>query len=295
MIFVFLSGVAGALFGMSYKLRVQLKLDYRQVLIAGGVWSLLLSAAAVVSFREPIYSLSALLIGVPYGVTLTLSMIIYFRVVEKTKLNISWTFIQLSVVVPFGLSVIAYGESISWREAAGIALIFATILLLGLARPRRKKHGGADARAIGGLFLAFLFTGLTQCFPKIYQTLPGAHPTTTVLLYASLGMILFAGGLRKRSDTPQVAGKDRDALTAKRRTLTVLLFSLYMSATRLAIPLFLLLALQSVKGAVVFPLRTMLNILLLVLASYLFYQERLKLSEALGIPVAIAAITLLTV
>lgn len=289
MIFVFLSGIAGALFGLSYKIRSQLGLEYRRVLVVGGVWSILMSAVAVILFGDPFYSLPALLIGLPWGISLTLSMIVYFRVVERAKLNISWTFIQLSLVIPFGLSVLAYGERLSWHGVVGIGLVFAAIFLFGLGKSGKADRDGQWWKAAADLILTLVLTGISQSFPKIYQALPGDHPTLTVLMYASVGMFISA-----LVTIFMPARADGSAREDRHPAKAIVVFSFCMSAARLAVPLLLLLALGSVVGTIVFPLRTITNIVAVLLLSFAFYGERLKVLEALGIPVAVAAIVLLT-
>jgi len=289
LIFVFLSGIAGALFGLSYKIRAQLNLEYRRVLLVGGAWSIIMSAAAVIAYGEPFYSLPALLIGIPWGISLTLSMIVYFRVVERAKLNVSWTFIQLSLIIPFALSVLVYGEGISWLNALGIGLVFATIFLFGLGKVPKEGRDGQWRKAAGDLILTLVLTGISQSFPKVYQALPGDRPTLTVLLYASVGMLLSA-----IVTIFMPARSDGATVQDKQPALAIVVFAFWMSAARLAVPLLILLALGSVAGTIVFPLRTITNIIAVLLLSFAFYGERLKASEAMGIPVAVAAIVLLT-
>jgi len=125
---VFLSGLTGALYGLSYKLRSHSGYPIYRMLFLFSTFSVLFSLLFLIIFHEPLYSIKSLLLGVPYGLCMVISLSLYFNVTDRAKLNISWTIIQFSVLIPFAFSIFWYGERVQPIAVAGIACIFVPAL-----------------------------------------------------------------------------------------------------------------------------------------------------------------------
>ena len=132
LILILCSGLAGAMYGVSYKLRQQWGYPIETMLFLFAFFSALFSIILIALFRQPLYSSKALLLGLPYGLVMMVSLILYFTVTEHARLNITWMGIQLSVLIPFTISLVLYGEWLRPLAVFGIGSIFLALLIFGL-------------------------------------------------------------------------------------------------------------------------------------------------------------------
>ena len=123
LVFTFLTGSAGTLYSLNYKFKERRGYSTDPVMFFFSITFVLVATVFRLFFDEPIYSRAALLIGVPFGVSMYLALRLYFLVARRAKLNISWLIIQAALVVPFVLSILIYRETLEARAIAGIVLI----------------------------------------------------------------------------------------------------------------------------------------------------------------------------
>jgi drug/metabolite transporter (DMT)-like permease len=296
MIYVFLSALTGALFSLGYKMRSRFGLDFRGLLVLQGLFTSLLACGGVLAFGQPLFSLTALALGLPFGASACLAMYLYFLVVQEIKLNVSWMVIQLSLVIPFLLSVALYNEGIQTFELVGVGLALTAILIFGLGKPDGRR-GAASAvqppvkrRALLWLAVSAVLSGTNQFLPKVFRE-TGQGGAFALLMYGGLGLLaaaFFALPREAKRLDPDEPGK------RSRAGWALPAVSAYMAVFQFLVNLFLLLALETVKGSVVYPVRSVTNVLAVTGLSFVFFGETLTALEALAMAAAIGAIVFIS-
>jgi drug/metabolite transporter (DMT)-like permease len=282
----FLSGLSGAFFASAYKVRGRLGLAVPPVLLWFSLFYLALSLSIALLTGQLVFSRPLAVTGAAHGLAMILAMLCYSYVMERAKLGVTWTIIQFSVLLPFLFSILLYGERpgvVSW---AGIFCIFLAIALFSLGKARRTV-GRAIPDAATGLLLvaASLLTGVSLSIPKVYTAAFPDPKIFSLLTYSSSAMVLVTLPLA-------LARRCRAPAQPHRRWL--LPFAAYMCITNLAATAFLILALKGVPGSVVYPLRNVVNILLVFLVSIVAFKERVSPSETMGTVVAVIGIAVLS-
>ncbi len=282
------SALAGALFGQTYKWKSELGLDTARVL----AWFALSAAVLlgiIVTLIGPVPIVpQARWMPFAHGLAMAIAMHTYYRVIEQHRLGISWTAVQLSVVIPFAASVAGYEETLDLTAVLGAVSVLVAIVLFGLGRERRasreRKAEGVGSVAL--LVVASVFTGITSALLRsfaFYHPEPQAVPS--FFLFVSLTLLVLNAPLYiyrcKRYSLPLADPKTT-------------LFSAYKSVTNMSAMGLMLASVQLLPGFFVFPVRNTLNILFVLVLSKLIHKERISSVEATGLLFALAGIGLLS-
>ena len=126
-----------AVLGLSYKLCDHWKCDRKQ---ANMVWfGVALVPSALFGATQGIKaSPAAGLLGVMMGCTLYTTIILFRESAAKGPISISYSTLQLSLVIPVVASLILWGETPSLRHVFGVCLIAVAIVFFGVDLGRRK-------------------------------------------------------------------------------------------------------------------------------------------------------------
>lgn len=304
MIFVVLSGLSGAAMGLSYRFRARLQLDPIWVLLFAAVFALGFSALGLAVTGTAPGGTGVMALGAGHGLTITLSMGLFFFVTDRARIGVSWTVVQLGVVIPFLFSIIFMGEVLEPAGIAAIACAVVAAVLFGrgrrLRQAKEKARVGDTAPAAGAtdrraglivryagvaLVLSSVFTGGTQIFPRVYTELADG-PGFPLLFWGSLFMIPYTIAVLvfRRRETRYKS--------LSRMPGRYLLFSFILSAFRFGLMAFLLVALNGVAGAVAFPVRSVVNTGTVVVVAAIFFSEHVSALEwvAIGLTVVSVAI-----
>ena len=286
LIFIFCSGLAGAIYGISYKLRQRRGYPVESMLFLFALFSTVFSAIFSVLFRQPLYSPTALLLGLPYGLVMITSLILYFTVTEKARLNMTWMVIQLSVLLPFSISLIVYGERVEPPAICGLVCIFVSLLTFGVGRLRGTSPYPVPDRRTGWLLLlASVSTGLAMSFTKFYAAFAHEEGVFALFFYRGLSMVTASVVFTKLRSKPVVQ---------HRPPRGQFILSAVMSLCAVILGAFIILALQDISGSVAFPLRSVVNVLMVFFLSFLLFGERFTFLEGLGSVFALGGIALVS-
>lgn len=297
------SGVVSAGFSQFYKVRARRGYPLPSVLFGLSASFALLALAVLLARGEEPFSPQALLLGFPMGAVSMGSIHLYFLVTQRAKLNVTWTVIQLSLVIPFAASILFFGESPDFHGWIGIALILATLAFFGASKAAHGgKSGVPDLET--GLFLAgsSLLTGIGQVFPKIYAVASPGRNSFTYLFYAGVGMTAYAAclllvGFLRRNPAAGAVEAPEDGPVARpcgRASWALPLFCALMAAFSVSANLLMLLALEGTAGTVAFPLRSAANLVFAFLFSFLLFGEKATALELAGAGSAVLAIGFLS-
>jgi drug/metabolite transporter (DMT)-like permease len=234
------------------------------------------------------------------------AVFLYFVVASRAKLNVTWTVIQLSIVIPLLFSVLYYREIPGPVPIVGIVLVFVAIMLFGVGREKRATNPqAADAKTYLLLAVSAAFSGIGLVVPKLYAADPGYAGTFPLLVSSgatmtvlSLVVLVAIRGRQTPWNRPspglpaegegQIATKsDAPVRSAKRGAV---LLGVYMAATSMTGNALLVLTLRLVEGSIAYPLRNALNLCIVFVLSFLLFHERTTRVEFAGLVVAVAGI-----
>ncbi len=281
---VFFSGIVSALAALTYKFRHRHGFSIDVLLLYFSLFFTLLTLLCILIFREPLFTPRALFLGLCSGLIMGTVIRFMFIVTYRVKLNISWTVIQYSVLIPFLLSLVLFREKPQLKALFGAGCIFVSILFFGLGKS--KAQDGPSKRDVKTgllMFLCSFLTGIMFSIPKLYLYLEPRGGTFTLLLYSGVGMIPLASivlFVKKNSKTVLWAAPG------------LLVLALYMGITNVGAIALLMIALQSIEGSIVFPLRTVVNVLSIFLLTFILFREKPSFLEAVGVLIALTGLVL---
>ena len=288
MIQILLSAIASALFASGYKGATLLNARRPAVNVVMLLGAAVLAAAF--SAQEGGLRLSRPVVawGVIAGGFAFLTTTAFFQVMRRGRLAIQWTVLNMSLAIPTLASVVVWGETPTPLLLLGMALALLALAFMGIDKRRGARgHGVGPAadpdlplpallRWIGLVAFAFVTTGMVQVCNKAFvaETGGGSH-WAYISVAQGVGGILAAGYLGLRREWPR---------------LKEILLGSAMAFGIVAATIFLLKALESLPGTVVFPLRTAMVTILTAALSVGLWRERLRWPGVAGIALAVAAV-----
>lgn len=237
--------------------------------------SLVLALAGNAIWSEQLFSFW---LGILAGVFFFLSFYLYQKSVRESGASLSGSFGKMGILIPMILSVIIWKEFPAPLQWLGIALALLSIVVVNLPSKKEKTTFHVD------LIFLFIFGGMAEFFNKIFQKYATDAADKNVFLFFvffSAFVISLSFSLLKKN---RKRFQYRDFFTG----LAVGVPNLFSS-------FFLIMSLEHIKTAVVFPIYSAGSIMLITLASTIFFKERLKLKEKLSIVVTIIALILVNV
>lgn len=289
-LFVVFSAISSALFGQTYKRKIDKGFSTSEVLTWFSLAGILIMSTFLPFVHGAVYTGQTIWLPVLYGAVMSFAMYTYYAVIEKIRLGISWTVVQLSVVFPFFTSIVLFSEPTGLLAYVGFSLIIGSILLFGLPQYHNhaSKRGNVGPQIIAGLllFAASFFTGVTSSIIRIFAFFyPEAEaiPSFFVIVFATQLLLvapiyitrIFRG--RKSSNVG-----------------LVLRFAVYKSVTNLLSMGLLLLSVQFLPGYFVFPVKNSLAILFVVVISKSIYKEEMNRPEIIGLGLGVIGMTILS-
>jgi drug/metabolite transporter (DMT)-like permease len=282
---IILSGFTGAFFSLGYKFRKQFGFSITQLIFLFSLFLTLFSIVFILIFEQPFFSKPVLFLGLLMGTCFALAIYFYHHVIDRANLNISWTVIQFSVLIPFFFSILFYGEEPGTWPLIGVVLIFASIVLFGIKNNDVQKKSIPDIRTGILLFFAALFTGINHSIAKVYAIDFGGDNTFSLFLYNGITMSIITGLL--------VVFK-KDALPTGKKRIGIILNAAYMGVFSLSGIALLIAGLKTVDGSLAYPLRNAINIILVFIFSFWFYKEKARTIELVGVAIALAGIIIVS-
>lgn len=300
------SSLTSALFSLGYKVRHRRDYQVMPVLLLLSACTGIFALVPALLFGQPILSTAGLLYGPAHGSAMWAAVFLYFVVASRAKLNVTWTVIQLSIVIPLLFSVLYYREIPGPVPIVGIGLVFAAIMLFGFGREKRAVNpAAADAKTYLLLAVSAAFSGIGLVVPKLYAADPGYAGTFPLLVSSGatmtvLSLVAYAAIRGRRtpwnapSRTAAAPAADGGVPEAAGRVLSArsgpVVLGIYMAATSMTGNALLVLTLRLVQGSIAYPLRNALNLCIVFVLSFVLFQERTTRVEFVGLVVAVAGI-----
>ncbi|MBS1852408.1 MAG: EamA family transporter [Acidobacteria bacterium] len=224
-----------------------------------------------------------------FGALAVLAFWVFLYGLQFGKITTSWIFMNLSAIVPAGLSALLYHEAIGALKGVVLALVVLSIVLLWKDKQQESADSTAGPTAASGnvkiwitaMLAAFLLNGVCPFGLRVLAGRGLAQQYTPVYLvywyFAGFAFGLF--GLMK----------------ARRRLSRANLFiGLIMAVASVGGQFFMGLALsRGVPGSVVYMLGMGASMCVVVLGGVLFFHEKVGTYAKLGIVIGLAAAVLL--
>jgi drug/metabolite transporter (DMT)-like permease len=222
-------------------------------------------------------------LSIPMGI---LFIVMFFMIgISSLKAGISITTVacKMSVIIPILFSILYYKEIISWQKISGIVLALVALVFSVWKKPEKKE----------GIFLIFLplilFLGLGTIdtlvkYAQQSYILPAEASFFTAFVF---GISFFAG---------VIVGVFRKDFFKGFTRLHVLVFGVLLGLSNFGSFYFMICALNKSgwDSSVVFGVNNMGIVALSVLAGLIWYKEKLKIINWIGISFAFIAIWFLT-
>jgi drug/metabolite transporter (DMT)-like permease len=283
---VFGAGFVSAMAGLIYTFCRRHRFSPDLLLLLFAIFYTSFAAVYLLVSGGQFYSGWAAALGICSGAVTATIIRLMFIVTRRVKLNISWTVIQFSVLIPFFLSVLLFREALTTRALIGVVCIFISIPFIGFGK------GGGQAGAempnwtsAALLFISSFLTGVLLSIPKIYEHMEPGGGAFTLLFYSGLAMIplcLVMYLLRAHREGGARVGPG------------IIILSIYMALANLGSIALLLTALRFLDGSIVYPLRTVVNVLSIFLLTFLLFREKATVLEGVGAVIALAGLVLVS-
>ena len=225
-------------------------------------------------------SLSAALLGAVNGLLFLGGFTLFMQTVALQGMAVTVSLMRLSIAIPVLVSIVLFGERPTWVQLFAIGLSAVAVLLLagiaGESQERRLSDGPLAWFAPLGLFFC---VGISDAILKVFERL---NPTEDKGLF--LGTIfIVAFGL---SVVALWAARVRPRTTD------------FLAGLALGIPnqfssLFLVIALQTVPGAIAFPVTNVSIMALSCLVGVFLWHEKLGRRGWLGVSLALVSVWLM--
>ena len=209
-----------------------------------------------------------------YGLCLAVSMHTGFMALSTGPMALTSILAALSLVIPTVWGLVFWKEPLSGWGAAGLALMLICIVLLNF----RKEYGISKKWSVYAL-ATFAANGFCSVIQKYHQRLYPRQYRIEFMLTAMLLvlLLLLAGELaRKRPLKGRCSGF---GLAAGVMNAAANYIVLYLSAAE--------------NASVLFPVVSVGNVVAAWLVSKLFFREKMKKIQLLGLLLGIAAVVLL--
>lgn len=260
-------------------------------------------AAIIVGIHLPEQMTIAIAIG--GGIAYASAFFLLQSFMRQRGVSVTGAVTRMSVLVPVGVSLLAWGESASGVQAAGISLAVVSLpfLSLGVGKAthgepepgRRQISRKRSAALLAGLFIV---NGICLLAPRAFRQVgaPGDDSLFLCILFATAAACACGAWVfqerRKRTETEhsRAPAPDRAAIGAP--LLASVLPGLAVGICNALASRLIVVSLRQLPGIIVYPFYSAVGLLATVAFSRVIWKERIRALEAVGITLALASIVL---
>lgn len=241
-------------------------------LVAATVYGLVVATGGGFHPR-PATAIIAIVGGAVFGLT----YFILCSALRERGASVSAIALRLAVLIPVVCSALFWGEFPSARQALGVLLCLVALPLLGL--DRNGKEAALGGRGMALMFLLFLLSGGCQLVVKTFveTKVPGDQAVFFFIVFCTSFLVISVAWALDRDGSSL-----RDAISGVPLGLCNVLSNW-----------FLLIALQTLPGTIVFPFYNTAGLLLASAFAALVWRERLGRLGKAGMVLAAIAVVLL--
>ncbi len=284
LLIIVLSGISGALFTLGYKIKEQRGHRLELFMFLFSASFLLFAFLFSLIYGHGLFNTYAMIIGIPNGFSMYISVIMYSRAIRRARLSISWTVVQFCILIPFLASIVFFETRVSTLSIIGTALMLVSIVIFGKGKREKTSSDDTSLELRTGieLFAASLFSGIALTMPLVYVSLADNASPFTLLFFSSA--VMAAASLIR-------LGKAVLTHLPSRSEIVVPIFMSFMQVISLSL---LITGLKTIPGSAAYPLKSIIGLLCIYACSYLCFKERMIPIEIVGIVCSVTAIVFIT-
>lgn len=233
------------------------------------------------------YSKQTIVFGMLFGILFLVGYLFLIIAFSKGPLSLTNLISNLNMIVPIVLGMFVWGETISLKQFFGIVLIIFSIILISNTSYREQDvKKKIDYRWLIIAICSSLFTGLAITTSKHHAVIRPNNPKEFLIIYnlSTAAITAVISSYYKFNKKKDYSFKGKFFLyTFLAAAILVVSNNLYMSVV------------AKIESILFFPIIKAGNIIFVLLASNIFFKEKLGKSALLGIGIGILSIFLLSI
>ena len=241
---------------------------------AGSILFLILALISGFSFHLP-----TLLFGAAYGVSLCISMHAGFRALAIGPMALSSIIASFSLVIPFLFGIIFWSEAVTVFKIVGIVLLLCSIALIN-----GKKESGFSVKWLVYVLIVLFADGICSVIQKMHQmSYPGLYQTEFVFFANVLAVLVWFALTNINAKSPGIHAPKITVLGLLGGVLNCLAnyTVLYLAAGE--------------NASVLFPIVSIANIMVVWVVGIVFFKEKTKPLQTIGLIVGVISVVLLKI
>lgn len=223
------------------------------------------------------WHVQTMLFGISYGVSLCISMHTGFKALAIGPMALTSIIASFSLIIPFLFGIILWNESLTLLKFIGIILLLFSIILINI-----KKETGFSAKWLCYALVTLLTNGICSVIQKMHQIEFPALYRTEFMFWALLcvSIILLVTHNTKRNGKEQFEFSLLGIVSGVANCCANYII-LYLSATE--------------NASILFPIIAVANIIVVWIIGILFFKERLRFFQTIGLIIGVISVVLLKI
>lgn len=223
------------------------------------------------------WHLETMLFGLFYGISLCISMHTGFKALSIGPMALTSIIASFSLIIPFLFGIILWNEILTLLKFSGIILLLLSIFLINA-----KKESGFSAKWLFYALVTLLSNGFCSVIQKMHQIKFPTLYRTEFMFWALLcvSIILTITYNTKRNGKVKF-GFSLLGIASGIANCCANFIVLFLSATE--------------NASVLFPIIAVANIITVWVIGILFFKERLKVLQAIGLVMGVVSVVLLKI
>lgn len=215
--------------------------------------------------------------GLCYGISLSISMHTGFKALSIGPMSLTSIIASFSLIIPFLFGIAFWDEEYTWLKTVGILLLLASILLINV-----KREKGVSVKWFLYAMATLITNGICSIIQKMHQMeFPSLYQDEFMFwaLFCVLG-VLLANYAFKEHKTQKLKFSFLGILSGTANCIANYVV-LYLSATE--------------DASVLFPVVSILKIIAVWAIGMVFFKEKLKPLQVIGLISGVASVVLLKI
>lgn len=221
------------------------------------------------------FHLETMLFGICYGMILCVSMHTGFKALSIGPMALTSIIASFSLVIPFLFGIILWNESLTLPKTVGILLLLLSVFLINA-----KRESGFSAKWLFYALATLVSNGICSVIQKMHQLKFPTLYRTEFMFWAllSVSAVLFITHNVKKNEKTRMSFSLLGIASGIANCCANYIV-LYLSATE--------------NASVLFPIVAVANIIAVWTIGLLFFKEKLRAYQTIGLIIGIASIVLL--
>lgn len=223
------------------------------------------------------WHVQTILLGIGYGISLGISMHTGFKALSIGPMALTSIIASFSLIIPFLFGIILWNESLTLLKFFGAVLLLLSIFLINI-----KKENGFSAKWLFYALTTMLTNGICSVIQKMHQIEFPALYRTEFMFWALLcvSMILLITHNTKRN---------------RKVKFKLSLLGIASGIANCCANYIVLFLSTTENASVLFPIIAVANIITVWVIGILFFKERLRALQTIGLVIGVVSVVLLKI